>query len=152
MSKEENQAVAQAIRRSAQDLVNLSQDGEQSLDRPGTDNDKAKSQEDLQQGASQVVDDLIDTGKDTPYLGPEATKELGRAINELQNSKDAFAQGNGARGKQSGERAGEAIDRAVIALRQAEAGVPEARRRARAASRAATRARRCRAWRTSRAT
>jgi len=120
MSQEDNQAVAQAIRRSAQDLVNLSQEGEQSLERPGSDNDKAKSQEDLQQGASQVVDDLINTGKDTPYLGPEATKELGRAINELQSSKDAFAQGNGARGRQAGERAGEALDRAVIALRQAE--------------------------------
>ena len=121
MSQQDNQAVAQAIRRSAQDLVNLSQEGEHSLERPGSDNDKAKSQEDLQQGASQVVDDLINTGKDTPYLGPEATKELGRAINELQSSKDAFAQGNGARGRQAGERAGEAIDRAVIALRQAEA-------------------------------
>ena len=121
MSQEDNQAVAQAIRRSAQDLVNLSQEGEQSLERPGTDNEKAQSQEDLQQGASQVVDDLINTGKDTPYLGPEATKELGRAINELQSSKDAFAQGNSARGRQAGERAGEAIDRAVIALRQAEA-------------------------------
>jgi len=121
MSQEDNQAVAQAIRRSAQDLVNLSQEGEQALERPGTDNDKAQSQEDLQQGASQVVDDLINTGKDTPYLGPEATKQLGRAINELQNSKDAFAQGNSARGKQAGERAGEAIDKAVLALREAEA-------------------------------
>jgi hypothetical protein len=121
MSNEDNQAVAQAIRRSAQDLVNLSQAGEQALDKPGTDNEKAQSQEDLQQGASQVVDDLINTGKDTPYLGPEATKQLGRAINELQSSKDAYAQGNAARGKQAGERAGEAIDQAVIALRQAEA-------------------------------
>ena len=120
MSQEDNQAVAQAIRRSAQDLVNLSQEGEQALERPGTDNDKAQSQEDLQQGAEQVVDDLINTGKDTPYLGPEATKQLGRAINELQNSKDAFSQGNTARGRQAGERAGEAIDKAVLALREAE--------------------------------
>ena len=121
MSNEDNQAVAEAIRRSAQDLVNLSQAGEQALDRPGSDNEKAQSQEDLQQGASQVVDDLINTGKDTPYLGPEATKQLGRAINELQNSKDAFAQGNSARGKQAGQRAGEALDQAVLALRDAAA-------------------------------
>ena len=81
MSKDEDQAVAQAIRRAAQDLVNLSQAGEQAMEQPGTDHEKAQSQEDLQQGASQVVDDLIETGKDTPYLGSEATKELGRAIN-----------------------------------------------------------------------
>lgn len=121
MSDDENQAAAQAIRRSAQDLVNLSQAGEQALDRPGTDQDKAQGQEDLQQGASQVVDDLINTGKDTPYLDPETTKQLGRAINELQNSKDAFAQGNSARGRQAGEKAGEAIDQAVLSLRAAEA-------------------------------
>ena len=120
MSNQEDQAVAEAIRRAAQDLVNLSQAGEQALERPGSDHDKAQGQEDLQQGASQVVDDLIDAGKDTPYLGPEATRELGRAINELQNSKDAFAQGNSSRGKQAGERAGEAIDRAVLSLREAE--------------------------------
>ncbi len=120
MTKDDNQAAAQAIRRAAQDLVNLSQAGEAALDRPGSDREKAQSQEDLQQGASQVVDDLIETGKDTPYLGSEATKELGRAINELENSKDAFAQGNSARGKQSGQSASEAIDRAVLALREAE--------------------------------
>jgi len=120
MSKEEDQAVAQAIRRAAQDLVNLSQAGEQAMEQPGTDHEKAQSQEDLQQGASQVVGDLIETGKDTPYLGTEATKELGRAINELENSKDAFSQGNGARGRQSGQSASQAIDKAVLALREAE--------------------------------
>jgi hypothetical protein len=120
MSNDEDQAVADAIRRSAQDLLNLSQAGEKALDSPGSSNEKADRVQDLSQGASQVVQDLLGTGKDTPYLGPEAVKELGRAINQLDRSKDAYANGDEAQGKAAGQGAGEAIDKAVISLRQAE--------------------------------
>jgi chromosome segregation ATPase len=48
-------------------------------------------------------------------------KELGRAINALSQSRDAFSQGNPGRGKQAGEQAGEALDKAVISLRESAA-------------------------------
>jgi hypothetical protein len=118
-SGEQNEQVAAAIRRSAQDLVNLSQAGEEALQQPGDDRDRAARQEDLKEGTEQVTEDLIDVGKNTPYLGPAAVKELGRAMNEFQRSRDAFTQGNQAQGRQAGEQAGAALDRAVIALREA---------------------------------
>lgn len=119
-SGEQDEAVADAIRRSAQDLVNLSQAGEEGLNQAGDDRERAARQEDLKEGAQQVTEDLIETGKNTPYLGPKAVQELGRAINELERSRDAFSQGNSAQGKDAGEKAGSALDRAVIALREAE--------------------------------
>ena len=109
MSNEENQAAAEAIKRSAQDLVDLSHAGEQSLAQGGGDDERAERQEDLKEGASRVIEDLLETGKDTPYLSPEATQQLGKAINALEQSRDAFAQGNPGRGKQAGESAGEAV-------------------------------------------
>jgi len=121
MSDEENQAAAEAIQRSAQDLVDLSRAGEQALSQAGADDERAERQEDLKEGASRVIEDLIETGKDTPYLSPEATQQLGRAINALEQSRDAFAQGNPGRGKQAGESAGEALDRAVLSLRESAA-------------------------------
>ena len=121
MSGEENAAAAEAMRRSAQDLVDLSRAGEQALSRAGGDRERAERQEDLKEGAERVIEDLVETGKDTPYLGPEAMKELGRAINSLSQSRDAFAQGNPGRGKQAGEQAGEALDKAVISLRESAA-------------------------------
>lgn len=121
MSGEENQAAAEAMRRSAQDLVDLSRAGEQALSRAGADRERAERQEDLKEGAERVIEDLVETGKDTPYLGPEAMQELGRAINALSESRDAFAQGNPGRGKQAGSQAGEALDKAVISLRESAA-------------------------------
>ncbi len=120
-SGEQDDAVADAIRRSAQDLVNLSQAGEEALQQPGEDRERAARQEDLKEGTQQVAEDLIETGKDTPYLSPKAVQELGRAMNELERSRDAFTQGNQAQGRQAGEQAGAALDRAVLALREAEA-------------------------------
>ena len=121
MSGEENAQAAEAMRRSAQDLVDLSRAGEQALSRAGGDRERAERQEDLKEGAERVIEDLVETGKDTPYLGPEAMKELGRAINALSQSRDAFSQGNPGRGKQAGEQAGEALDKAVISLRESAA-------------------------------
>jgi hypothetical protein len=121
MSGEENQAAAEAMRRSAQDLVDLSRAGEQALGRAGADRERAERQEDLKEGAERVIEDLVETGKDTPYLGPEAMQQLGRAINALTDSRDAFAQGNPGRGKQAGQQAGEALDKAVISLRESAA-------------------------------
>ena len=121
MSGKENQAAAESMRRSAQDLVDLSRAGEQALSRAGADRERAERQEDLKEGAERVIEDLVETGKDTPYLGPEAMQELGRAINALSDSRDAFSQGNPGRGKQAGKQAGEALDKAVIALRESAA-------------------------------
>ncbi len=121
MSNEENQAAAEAMKRSAQDLVDLSRAGEQALAQGGADDERAERQEDLKEGASRVIEDLLETGKDTPYLSPEATQQLGKAINALEQSRDAFAQGNPGRGKQAGESAGEALDRAVLSLRESAA-------------------------------
>jgi hypothetical protein len=120
MSQEQDGAVAEAIRRSAQDLVNLSQAGEGSLKQPGANSERAERQQDLKEGAQRVVEDLIETGKNTPYLGPKAVKELGRAINSLEKSRDAYSQGNPTQGKQQGESAVDALDQAVLALREAE--------------------------------
>ncbi len=121
MSGDENQAAAEAMRRSAQDLVDLSRAGEQALAQPGADRERAARQEDLKEGAERVVEDLVETGRNTPYLGPETMQELGRAMNALEESRDAFAQGNPGRGRQAGEQAGQALDRAVISLRESAA-------------------------------
>jgi hypothetical protein len=120
MSSEQNEAVAAAIRRSAQDLLNLSQAGEKTLDSASPSTQKADQVQDLSQGANQVVEDLLSTGKDTPYLSQEAVNQLGRAINQLERSKSAFADGDEGQGKSAGQSASEAIDRAVISLRQSE--------------------------------
>ena len=114
------------MRRSAEDLVDLSRAGEEALGRAGADRERAERQADLKEGAERVVEDLVATGKDTPYLSPEAMQELGRAINALAESRDAFSQGSPGRAKQAGEQAGEALDRAVIALRQSAAACQKA--------------------------
>lgn len=121
MSNEDNQAAAAAMRRSAQDLVDLSRAGEQALAQGGDGRERAGKQADLKEGAERVIEDLIETGKGSPYLTPETMQELGRAINALGESRDAFSQGNPSQGRQAGQQAGESLDRAVISLRESAA-------------------------------
>lgn len=120
LSNEADRQLTESVRRSAQDLVNLSQSQEETLRQGGDSRDRAQRQEDLKEGAERVADDLFDMAKRTPFLPPDASKALGQALERLGKSAESFSRGGEEDGEQQGREASSSLNRAVIALRKAE--------------------------------
>jgi hypothetical protein len=120
LEDESQRQIADAVRRSAQDLVDLSQRQEQALSEAGDSGERARRQQDLREGAERIVEDLMTVGKQTPFLPPEAQRAVGQGLERLRQSADAFQQGGEREGEQLGRAASSAFNQAVIELRDAE--------------------------------
>ena len=120
MSQEGQRRLAEAVRRSAQDLVALSQRQEQALAEGGETRRRAQRQQDLREGAERVADDLVDLGKQTPFLPPDAQRALGEALRRLDRAEQSFGVGQEEQGEAEGRGASAAFNQTVVVLRDAE--------------------------------
>lgn len=115
---------AAAMRRAAQDLVSLGQQGAQNMQRTGASpQEQANRQTDISEGIARVADSLAALGGQTTSLPQDVQENLGRAMNEMSRSGRELAQGNRPGGEQAGTAAGQALTQAVNALRDAEASM-----------------------------
>lgn len=120
MTQQVDQAQVEAVRRAAQDLVNLSQRQEEALGEGGDPRSRARREQDLHEGTERVADDLFEVAKRTPFLNEEAARSLGQALRHLEQSSEAFDQGAQIEGERQGERATGSLNQAVLSLREAE--------------------------------
>ena len=120
MGQQIDQEQVAAVRRAAQDLVNLSQRQEDALQDGEGGRQQAQRQKDLQEGAERVAQDLREVSKDTPLLDGKAGQKLDEAMRRLDRASQAFERGDRSEGEQQGDGAASALNEAVIALREAE--------------------------------
>lgn len=109
-----------AVRRAAQDLVALERANTSNLSSSAPPAQRADRQTDLAEGVARVADSLGTLAERTPFLSPQVSSSLGRALESLQNSGRDLAAGNRQRGEQSGHSAGQALNEVVLELRNTE--------------------------------
>lgn len=109
-----------AVRRAAQDLVSLQRSAEQNMNSDEPTGRRSDRQTDLSEGTSRVADSLFILGRQTPFIRPSLAEALGRAIQQLSQSGKDLGSGNRSRGEESGRRAGELLNQAVLELRESE--------------------------------
>ncbi len=112
-----------AVRRAAQDLVSLQREAQQNQDSGEPAPQRADRQSDLSEGVARVADSLHALSKRTPFIKPQLSQALGRAMGELSNSARMLDQGNRPGGKQAGQSASQALNQAVAQLRTTESSM-----------------------------
>jgi len=120
MQQEQQSTDLAAVRRAAQDLVSLQRATEQNMSSDAGAREKGDRQTDLSEGTSRVADSLFNLAKQSPFITPQLTEALGRAINGLSQSGRELASGNRARGEQAGRAGSQSLNEAVLQLRSAE--------------------------------
>jgi len=123
LQKEREGADLAAIRNAAQDLVSLQRGTEEHLDAPPHAADRADRLTDLSEGVARVADSLFTLARQTPFITPQLSEALGRAIQNLGESGRQLGQGNRMRGEESGQRGAQALNEAVLELRKAESSM-----------------------------
>ncbi len=109
-----------AVRRAAQDLVSLQRTSEDNLSSDIAPGEKADRQTDLSEGTARVADSLFQLSRETPFITPRLSEALGRAINNFMGSGKELSSGNRTRGEESGQRAMQSLNEAVLELRATE--------------------------------
>lgn len=109
-----------AVRRAAQDLVALERANAENLASSAPPAHRADRQTDLAEGVARIADSLGTLARRTPFLSPQVSENLGRALEGLQSSGRELAAGNRQRGEQSGRSAGQALNQVVLELRTTE--------------------------------
>ena len=112
-----------AVRRAAQDLVSIQRAAESNLDATIPSPQRADRQTDLSEGVARVSDSLFTLAARTPFISPKLGSALGRAMESLSTSGKELAAGNRQRGEESGRTGSEALNEAVIELRQNESSM-----------------------------
>jgi hypothetical protein len=123
MQQERQQLDLAALRRAAQDLVSLQRATESSLSSDQTPGERGDRQSDLSEGAARVADSLEALSRKTPFITPQLSEAMGRAIRGLQQSGQRFQQGDRPGGETSGRSAASALVEAVLQLRQTESSM-----------------------------
>ena len=112
-----------AVRRAAQDLVSLQRAAEGNLQSGAPPDQRADQQTDLSEGVARVADSLYTLASRTPFISPKLGAALGRAIGSLSTSGKELGSGNRQRGEEAGRTGNEALNEAVIELRQTESSM-----------------------------
>ncbi|HEY2955535.1 MAG TPA: hypothetical protein VGK89_09855 [Candidatus Eisenbacteria bacterium] len=112
-----------AVRRAAQDLVSLQREGESNLTSGAPTDQRADRQTDLSEGVARVADSLYTLAARTPFISPKLGAALGRAIGSLSSSGKELGGGNRQRGEDAGRTGNQALNEAVIELRQSESAM-----------------------------
>jgi hypothetical protein len=120
MESQQGQLDLAAVRRAAQDLVSLQRETEGNLGSNLAPREMADRQTDLSEGTSRVADSLFQLSKQTPFISPQLSEALGRAINGLNESGREMASGNRSRGEEAGRVAAQSLNQAILSLRQTE--------------------------------
>jgi len=117
---EQQQVDLAAVRRAAQDLVSLQRESEGNLQSSDSPKTTADRQTDLSEGTARVADSLSQLSRQTPFISPELSEALGRAISGLNESGREMANGNRQRGEEAGRNAARSLNQAILSLRAAE--------------------------------
>src|SRR5262249_20358126 len=120
MSRQNDQKLQQAVREVGQDLVALSNQSDEALGAPTDPRRLAERQRDLREGTARVADSLFSLARQTPFLSEDVVRSLGRAVNQFDASEREFSRGNSQGGEQSGRSEGEALNQAVLKLRESQ--------------------------------
>lgn len=112
-----------AVRRSAQDLVSLERVNRSNFGPEAPADDRADRQTALSEGVGRVADSLFALARRSPFITRELATALGRAMQELGASGRELAGGDRSGGEQSSQLASEAINQAVLQLRQIESSM-----------------------------
>jgi hypothetical protein len=122
-SQERDGADLAAVRRAAQDLNSLQREAESNLQSSIPPNQRADRQTDLSEGVARVSDSLYTLAAKTPFISPKLGEALGRAMESLSSSGKDLATGNRQRGEESGRAGSDALNEAVLELRQSESSM-----------------------------
>lgn len=109
-----------AVRRAAQDLLALQRESEANLSANRPLEQRADLQTDLSDGVARVADSLALLSERTPFISPKLSQALGRAIDNLSSSGREMGGGNRMRGEQTGRAGSQALNMAVLELRDTE--------------------------------
>ncbi|MBI4553789.1 MAG: hypothetical protein HY710_16100 [Candidatus Latescibacteria bacterium] len=126
MQAGQKQEIAGEMRRAMHDLLDLSQ-GEETLRSRTAQSDSraarlqelAEEQQSLLKGASRVADQLLQTAQKSFFVSPQAGQALGEGLSRMQAASTGLEQRNRATASQQQGEAMRALNRAVLALRQA---------------------------------
>ena len=122
-SQQRDGANLAAVRRAAQDLNSLQREAESNLESGSSVGQLADRQTDLSEGVARVSDSLYTLAAKTPFISPKLGQALGRAMESLSSSGKDLAAGNRQRGEESGRAGSDALNEAVIELRQNESSM-----------------------------
>jgi hypothetical protein len=122
-SQQRDGANLAAVRRAAQDLNSLQRAAESNLESGSSVGQLADRQTDLSEGVARVSDSLYTLAAKTPFISPKLGQALGRAMESLSSSGKDLAAGNRQRGEESGRAGSDALNEAVIELRQNESSM-----------------------------
>jgi hypothetical protein len=122
-SQQRDGADLAAVRRAAQDLNALQREAESNLESGMSPNQRADRQTDLSEGVARVSDSLYTLAAKTPFISPKLGEALGRAMDNLSSSGKDLASGNRQRGEDAGRAGSDALNEAVIELRQSESSM-----------------------------
>jgi hypothetical protein len=123
IQKDRQEIDTAAVRRSAEDLLSLQRAAEANLEPTSPLAERANRQQDLSEGTARVADSLAKLAQRTPFISPELSAALGRAITGLQKSSRQMGQGNRAGGDGEGRGAAAALVQAVLELRKSESSM-----------------------------
>jgi hypothetical protein len=112
-----------ALRRAAQDLVSIQREAEENMDSGAPMNQRADRGEDLSEGVSRVTDSLQTLSKRTPFISPQLSQSLGKAMSQLGQSAQQFDQGSRQAGEAVGRGAAQSLNEAILQLRDTEASM-----------------------------
>jgi hypothetical protein len=110
--------VAKALYRLSGQLVQISQEQESLLQQaPGeTTRDLAEAQQRLSEAARRTLDELYELGRQSRFITPELGRVMGAAVRVLDESREAFGDGDRPGGMSAGNSSREALDETVLAL------------------------------------
>jgi hypothetical protein len=109
-----------AVRRAARDLVSLQRAAEQNLESGESPKRRADRATDLSEGVARVADSLSTLSQRTPFLSQDLGAALGHAMENLRESGRGMTAGNRQRAEEAGRAGAEALNQAILELRQGE--------------------------------
>lgn len=118
--EEREQVDLAAVRRAARDLVSLQRAAEQNLRSPEPPDRRSDRATDLSDGVARVADSLGTLARRTPFISQKLGAALGRAMEGLRASGRELSAGNRQRAEESGRAGAEALNEAVLELREGE--------------------------------
>jgi hypothetical protein len=104
----------------AGNLVDLSQTQEATLGTSHQENtrDLAVEQSRIERATGNVVEQIYELAKETPFITPGQARALGNVMNSLHTATESFETGQRSQATMHGQRAEAAMDEAVVSLLQ----------------------------------
>jgi hypothetical protein len=118
ISRDMNAEMSRKLLGLAGNLVDLSQNQEETLDRASQANtrDLAVEQSHIERATGNVVDQIYELARENPFITPAQARALGEVMGSLSSATDAFETGQRGQGSTMGRRAETGMDQVVASL------------------------------------